>query len=99
MTFRSLPSSFLPTSIITSLLEFAVGFYAAIRLINHITSATYNVPNRISSVRDIRILQALALLFLDLVTLVPTAVATNVLGDFMPFSFGALVVLGKAFNL
>jgi hypothetical protein len=90
--------SFLPTAIITSLLEFFLGFYAVIRLITRITSSTYNVPNTISSIRDIRIIQVLAFLFLVLATLVPTAVATNLLGDFLPFTFGSLFVLSKLFR-
>lgn len=90
----SLICSFLPTSLITSLLEFALGFYAVIRLITLLTSENFNVPSSISSIRDIRIIQVLAFLFFILVTLVPSAVLTNILGDFIPFSIGSLFVLG-----
>jgi hypothetical protein len=62
-------------------------------LITCLTSENFNVPSSISSVRDIRIIQVLAFLFFILVTLVPSAVLTNILGDFIPFSIGSLFVL------
>ena len=44
---------------------------------------------------DFRISRILALHVLDLAVLVPDAIATNVLGDFLPFSVGAVIVLGE----
>jgi hypothetical protein len=86
---------FLPTSIVASLLEFSVAFYAVIRLVGRLTSVHYNVPGRTGSLRDIRILQTLAFVFLVLITLVPNAVATTILGDSLPFAVGSVPVLGR----
>jgi hypothetical protein len=86
--------SFLPTSIAASLVQFFLAFYAVVRLVSRLTSPEYNVPGRTSSLRDIRILQALAFTLLVLLTLVPMAVATDVLGDCVPFAIGSIPVLG-----
>lgn len=42
-------------------------------------------------------LRAFSLIFLGLLTIVPSVVDTNVLGEFIPLSIGALIVLGKSF--
>ncbi|KAJ3987252.1 hypothetical protein F5890DRAFT_821030 [Lentinula detonsa] len=42
---------------------------------------------------DIRVTRALSLMFLELVTSVPSAIVTNTLGDFIPYSVGAIAVL------
>ncbi|KAJ3802786.1 hypothetical protein GGU11DRAFT_764277 [Lentinula aff. detonsa] len=42
---------------------------------------------------DIRVTRALSLMLLELVTSVPSAIVTNTLGDFIPYSVGAIAVL------
>ena len=43
---------------------------------------------------DIRVSRIVALLVFDLAVVVPDAISSNVLGDFIPFSVGAVIVLG-----
>jgi len=47
------------------------------------------------TLQDSRLLKALSLLLLELLTIVPGGVFTNLLADFIPFSIGAVVVLGQ----
>lgn len=55
------------------------------------------IESRPSIVKDMRMLRAFSLIFLGLLTIVPSVVDTNVLGEFIPLSIGALIVLGKSF--
>jgi hypothetical protein len=52
----------------------------------------------LSCLKELWVLRGLSLLFLDLLTIVPGAVWFNVLAEFIPFSVGALAVLGLYFR-
>ncbi|PBK69668.1 hypothetical protein ARMSODRAFT_1084378 [Armillaria solidipes] len=47
---------------------------------------------------DIHVVQACSLLVFDLLMFVPSAFFTGILGEFIPFSIGSVLVLGKSFQ-
>ncbi len=50
---------------------------------------------KLSIVQDPRIIQAGSLLLFDLFVVVPNVIFTNLIVEFVPYSIGALVVLGQ----
>ena len=76
--------SFLPTSITASLIYFFLEVYVVCRLYM-----------RIGTLRDIRVLRALSLVLLTLLTMVPDAIPTNTLTRFIPFTIASCMVLGQ----
>ena len=80
------PCSFMPTSLTVSLILIVLELYVLLRLL-----VGLSLP---SGLLDIRVSRAAALFVFDLAVLVPDAVECNVLGDFIPFSVGAVIVLG-----
>lgn len=85
---------FLPASLISSILYFALEVYAVARIMLFLSSGA---PMRIV-IQDIKVLRPLALVLLELLTLVPAAVFTNTVAEFVPFSIGAVAVL-QAFSV
>jgi hypothetical protein len=71
---------FLPTSIISSLLEFFAALFALAKLILLISPPTFDISSPIKSVRDIRVVQAISIIVFVLMTMVPSAVPTSILG-------------------
>ena len=45
---------------------------------------------------DVHLVQAGSLLLLDILTIVPDSTKTNTLAQYIPFSIGAIFVLGKS---
>jgi len=84
---------FLPASLISSILYFALEVYAIARIMLCLSSGA---PMRIV-IQDIKVLRPLSLVLLELLTLVPSAVFTNTVAEFVPFSIGAVAVL-QAFS-
>lgn len=84
------PSSNLATSILTTLVDLLLEVYATIRIF-----VTIRPPRFQSSATDVWIWRGLTLVLLDLLVMVPNAIATNTLAAFIPFSIGALCVLGE----
>ncbi|KAJ7682761.1 hypothetical protein DFH06DRAFT_1162063 [Mycena polygramma] len=80
---------FLPASLVSSILYFSLEVYAIARIMLILAS---NVQMR-RVIQDNRVLRPLALIFLELLTLVPSAVFTNTIAEFVPFSIGAVAVL------
>ncbi|KAF7301710.1 hypothetical protein MIND_00736600 [Mycena indigotica] len=85
---------FLPASLVSSILYFSLEVYAIARMILFLSS---NAHMR-KVIQDVRVLRPLALVLLELLTLVPGAVFTNIVAEFVPFSIGAVAVL-MAFNV
>lgn len=52
--------------------------------------------HRLGVITDRRLVKALSLMLLEILTIVPTAIFTGVVGEFVPFSLGALAVLGMS---
>ena len=86
--------SFLPVSLSLSLLFALLEAYCLGRFINLLCPSFLRMRHQLDALRDARILRTLGLLVLDILTIVPDAVPTNVLGDYIPFSIGAVIVLG-----
>ncbi|KAK7061759.1 hypothetical protein R3P38DRAFT_2831400 [Favolaschia claudopus] len=84
---------FLPASLVSSIMYFSLEVYAVARMMLLLSS---NSQMR-HVIGDNRVVRPFALIFLELLTLVPNAVFTNILAEFIPFSVGAVVVL-LAFN-
>ncbi|KAJ7276443.1 hypothetical protein B0H12DRAFT_1085465 [Mycena haematopus] len=80
---------FLPASLVSSMLYFSLEVYAIARMMLLLS------PNSqmIAVIRDSRVVRPIALIFLELLTLVPSAVFTNTVAEFVPFSVGAVAVL------
>ncbi|KZV75163.1 hypothetical protein PENSPDRAFT_681353 [Peniophora sp. CONT] len=76
---------FMPTSLTVSLTLIVLELYTLTRLLIGIS-----LPR---GFLDVRVSRTVALLVFDLAVLVPDAVPSNVLGDFIPFSVGAVIVL------
>ncbi|KAJ7781198.1 hypothetical protein B0H16DRAFT_1497416 [Mycena metata] len=80
---------FLPASLVSSILYFSLEVYAIARVMLFLASS---VQMR-HAIQDIRVQRPMALIFLELLTLVPSAVFTNTIAEFVPFSIGAVAVL------
>jgi hypothetical protein len=83
----------LPTSVPQSLIFISLEAYCTIRVWSLLSPPFLQLTHQLAGFRDIWVLRGCSLLFLELLTVVPTAVVTNILGDFLPFSVGALAVL------
>jgi len=84
---------YLPASLTSSLIYIILEVYAIGRLGSFVAPSFFTIWHQIALLQDIRVLRPVSLLLLDLLTIVPSAVFTNILGDFLPFSLGSLVVL------
>lgn len=78
--------SFMPASLTVSLTLIVLESYTLARML-----VGLSLPR---GLLDIRVSRIVALLVFDLALVVPDAVESNVLGDFIPFSVGAVIVLG-----
>ncbi len=82
---------FLPTSLVGSILNIVLELYILIRILSLMK------PPRLqcATIRDTQVVQAGSLLLFDLLVIVPEAVLTGLIAEFIPFSIGALTVLGQ----
>ncbi len=65
--------------------------------IGRILSLTYSQSQHaLVWLGDFRVRRAFSLLVLELLTMVPSALFTGVLGEFLPFSIGAVIVLRES---
>jgi hypothetical protein len=53
------------------------------------------LKHRLGAMTDVRVLQGISLVLLELLTVVPAVTFTDILGEFIPFSIGSLAVLGQ----
>lgn len=74
---------------------FSLEVYVLLRLAFLILSPITHSGRRTVILRDARAWKALSLLSLELLTIGPAATRLSLLADFIPFSLGALAVLGK----
>jgi len=88
---------FLPTALTTSFMHLFLELFILLRLGFFITRQSTPASQRLISLRDGRIVKATSLLFLELLTIAPSAIRISLLADFIPLSIGALAVL-VAFN-
>ncbi|KAI9467007.1 hypothetical protein BJY52DRAFT_1182496 [Lactarius psammicola] len=80
---------FLPTSLVGSILNIVLELYILIRIISLMK------PPRMqcATIQDTLVVQAGSLLLFDLLVIVPEAILTGLIAEFIPFSIGALMVL------
>ncbi len=90
--------SFLPTALGSSIIHFVVELYLLARLVLLRLPHRPRMRDLINVTKALSIARVLSLLIFDLVTVVPDAMQTNIFAQFIPFSIGALVVLGKPFS-
>lgn len=88
---------FLPTALATSFMHFFLELFVLLRLGFLIMQQATLTGQRSTAWRDGRIVKAISLLFLELLTIAPSAVHISLIADFVPLSIGALAVL-VAFN-
>jgi len=72
--------------------------YIVGRLLSLIAPPFLDFKHRIGAVTDTRVLRALSLLLLELFCLVPGVKFIGIVGEFVPFSIGSLIVLGMCFQ-
>jgi len=82
---------FLPTSLVGSILNIVLELYIIIRVLSLMK------PPRLhcATIQDTLLVQAGGLLLFDLLVFVPEAILTGLIAEFIPFSIGALTVLGQ----
>ncbi|KAH9062709.1 hypothetical protein EDB87DRAFT_255438 [Lactarius vividus] len=80
---------FLSTSLVGSILNIILELYILIRILSLVK------PPRLqrATIQDTLVVQAGSLLLFDLLVIVPEAIPTGVIAEFIPFSIGALAVL------
>jgi hypothetical protein len=88
---------FLPTSLVSSLIYLSMEVYVAARAMSLIAPPFLKVQHRLGGFQDSRVLRAISLIVLELLTLVSAPKAAGILNDFVPFSIGSILVL-VAFN-
>ncbi|KIJ70523.1 hypothetical protein HYDPIDRAFT_23623 [Hydnomerulius pinastri MD-312] len=88
---------YLPTSLAASLVSLSLESYVLLRLLSLIAPDFLDLRHRVGAIGDTRALRAASLLLLELLTMVPSAVFISIVGDFVPFTVGSLLVLA-AFN-
>ena len=81
----------LATSLVTSALNIALELYIIFRSLSLLQPPRL----RFGIVQDARIVQAASLLLFDLLVVVSNAAVTTLIAEFVPYSIGALVVLGQ----
>jgi hypothetical protein len=86
-------TSLLAISLVSSLIYIVLEGYTIFRL----WFLLFPRVVQLRTLTDFRLRRAIALLLFELLTIVPAAVETNIIGDFLPFSTGTLIVLCQFF--
>ncbi|KAG2757307.1 hypothetical protein P692DRAFT_20843004 [Suillus brevipes Sb2] len=84
---------YLPTAVIMATMFITLELYMIGRLLSLIAPPFLEFRHRIGAVTDTRVLRALSLLLFDILNLVPGVKVIGIIGEFVPFSIGALIVL------
>ncbi|KAF9247084.1 hypothetical protein BU15DRAFT_69926 [Melanogaster broomeanus] len=90
-------TDYLPTALTKSLVFIALEFYIFLRLMWLIAPGFLSLRHRVGAIGDSRALRTASLILLELLTVVPGAKFVGIVGEFVPFTIGSLVVLA-AFN-
>jgi hypothetical protein len=86
-------------AVVTTALNLILEIYVTTRFITLLVPSFLHAKDKVHALLDIRIAQALSLLLMDLLTMVPNATSISIPADFVPFSISALIVLGIALFL
>lgn len=92
-TYLCYRTSYLPTAVIMATMFITLELYMIGRLLSLIAPPFLEFRHRIGAVTDTRVLRALSLLLFDILNLVPGVKVIGIIGEFVPFSIGALIVL------
>lgn len=92
-TYLCYRTSYLPTALTMSTMFVTLELYIIGRLLSFIAPPFLEFKHRIGAVTDTRVLRALSLLLFDILNLVPGVKAIGIVGEFVPFSIGALIML------
>lgn len=74
-----------------SILNIVLELYILIRIMSLMKPPRFQC----ATIQDTLVVQAGSLLFFDLLVIVPEAIITDLVAEFIPFSIGALTVLGQ----
>ena len=88
--------SFFPTAIALSLVSICLEVYCLFRFIQLLVPSFLKLKHKLDAVKDLRIAKSVSLLILDFLIIVPSSIPTNILTDFIPYSLGAIIVLGSS---
>ncbi|KAL5487752.1 hypothetical protein ACEPAI_5860 [Sanghuangporus weigelae] len=84
----------LTSSLVLSFVAIGLETYYIFSFLNIIAPPSFPTKRRLNTLfGDIRIVRALSLLVFDVISIVPNAINTNSLGDALPLSIAALIVL------
>ncbi|KAG1783290.1 hypothetical protein EV702DRAFT_250844 [Suillus placidus] len=86
-------TSYLPTALTMSVMFVILELYMIGRILSFIAPPFLEFKHRIGAVTDTRVLRAISLLLFDILNLVPGVKVIGIIGEFVPFSIGALIVL------
>ncbi|KAG2056385.1 hypothetical protein BDR06DRAFT_952868 [Suillus hirtellus] len=92
-TYLCYRTSYLPTALTMSAMFMILELYMIGRLLSFIAPPFLEFRHRIGAVTDTRVLRVLSLLLFDILNLVPGVKVIGIVGEFVPFSIGALIVL------
>jgi len=81
---------FLPASVAASLLFIFLDIFAIGQILFHLRKEGQRLS---MALKDMKSMQAIALLLLELLTVVPSLMRNNLLVRFIPLSIGSLIVL------
>jgi hypothetical protein len=84
---------FPPASVVSSSMYFILEVFIVIRMWYRLPQARLHSQKKWAHLLDIRILRALSLVLLNLLTAVPSAIVTSTLLESIPYSIGAIAVL------
>lgn len=92
-TYLCYRTSYLPTALTMSAMFMILELYMIGRLLSFIAPPFLEFRHRIGAMTDTRVLRVLSLLLFDILNLVPGVKVIGIVGEFVPFSIGALIVL------
>lgn len=92
-TYLCHSKSYLPTALTMFVMFMTLELYMIGRPLSFIAPSFLEFKHRIGAMTDTRILRALSLLLFDILNLVPAVKVIGIVGELVPFSIGALIVL------
>lgn len=93
------PTSYLLTALGSSITNFLVELYMLLRLFSLPVPRRARLRDRLLGAKVLAITRVSSLVVFDALTVVPDAIATGIFAQFIPFSVGALIILGMFFLL
>lgn len=83
-------------SLAAALVQLSINLYLTVRLVMVRLPPSFRIRSMVTALEGPTIRRASSVLVLNIVTLIPNAMKVNMLAQFLPFSIGALVVLGAS---